>query len=306
MNPDRCAHCLCGLRRHLGAGRNRARNFWRRNTAFCTGCREPARSTTPGMRPLCDADSRTTSSERMPARRNQEADDMKQALLILTILLGTVLAACGGNGEELVPIAETATRAYVAATPAPEPTPATGQGRAVPDTASPEPTPAPTPAVELARKQTTKPTRRRDPLQEPQPGPTAEELSPKPETDQPQVYRNPGQATSTLGAPAPTPQTGEANSTQKKPLKYPNLGSRLNEMAVTGRGGRGLRRGDRNRSPAAPERVSGGNHPPVPGTRQRGCLPVRARRRPPQPGRRLHRGLRARQPAGTAFGATPG
>ena len=43
---------------------------------------------------------------------------MKQELLILTIILGTALAACGGNGEEPVPATEPAARANVAATPA--------------------------------------------------------------------------------------------------------------------------------------------------------------------------------------------
>ena len=157
---------------------------------------------------------------------------MKQALFILAMFLGTTLAACGGSGEEPLSTTKTATRANVAATPAPEPTPTAVPEQEVPETATPEPTPAPTPTVEPARKQTPDPTHRGEPVQEPQPETTAEELGPKPETDQPHIHRKPGGATSTPGAPAPTPRTDEAILTQKKPLKYPKLGSRLNDMAV--------------------------------------------------------------------------
>lgn len=157
---------------------------------------------------------------------------MKQALLILTIILGTALAACGENGEEPFPATKTAARMNIAATPAPEPAPVTSQGREVPDTATSEPTPAPTPTAEPARKQTPDPTHREEPVEKPRTETTGEELSPKPETSQPHLYRNPGGAASTPETPTPTPRTGEAISTQKKPLKYPKLGSRLNGLAV--------------------------------------------------------------------------
>ena len=150
---------------------------------------------------------------------------MKQALLILTIILGTVLAACGGNGEEPVPIAETATRTTVAATPVPEPTPTTVPEQEVPDTATPEPMPAPTPTAAPTPTPAPEPTvwtmkplnteppakeptatappqatapgmptetpSAEEPTEEPQPGPTAEELGQGPETDGMYVYRDP-------------------------------------------------------------------------------------------------------------------
>ena len=158
---------------------------------------------------------------------------MKQALLILTIFLGTVLAACGGNGEEPLPIADTATRANVATTPAPEPTLTAVPVQEVPDTATPEPTPTPTPAPTPTPTPeptvwTMKPFNREQPTREPtatvlppatepgmptetqvpeeptrdaQPGPTEEEPGHEPETGGLYVYRDP-QGVFTLSYPA--------------------------------------------------------------------------------------------------------
>ena len=163
---------------------------------------------------------------------------MKQALLILTIILGTAMAACGGSGEEPVPTAKTATRTTVAATPAPEPTPTVFVEQETPDTPTPEPTPAPTPTptpeptvwtmkplnteppatappAATAPGMPTETPSLEQPTNEPQPEPTAEEPTREAEIDGMLTYRDP-EGVFTFSYPADCGEmvegTGEDNS----------------------------------------------------------------------------------------------
>ena len=150
---------------------------------------------------------------------------MKQALLIIAITLATALSACGGNREEPVPTLAPTTITKLDSTPIPEPSPTTVGQQEIPDTATPEPTPTATPTAipeetptplppawtpePLTKTQPTKIATSTAPpsatsqgmstetphLEEPtlsaQPGSTAEEPTPEPETDGLYLYRHP-------------------------------------------------------------------------------------------------------------------
>ena len=89
---------------------------------------------------------------------------------------------------------------------------------------------------------------------------------------------------------------------QKRELRYPNLGSHLDQLVAS------VEAGEASAEEAAEDtaihqgRVGGGDHPPIRPCGRRGAVPGGQRRRPPQRWRGLYRSLRPGDAAGPGIG----